>query len=1004
MQKKVMSKMVSGLLVSGLLLSSVPSVSAVATDSKIAEKVTIGSSADGYSVDIPIFYRQSTLTFSPEMIGKINIEKTIAENDGLNFDAQQKIFIVDGTSQQVRVFFFDQITEGQTVTVSADSQSPIVYEIVPQYKGLEDGTESVADSSSESSEEQSTQESAESTEQTSVEDTSTAISATEDSSQKGMSGQADSDQQARKMKTVADLMKEDQQLGWSDQQSIRNLGEMTLESGAAVQYGFAAQDDLAETIIQLKTVDGQTIDYRNENSTGKYKAIRLYTREPGLLKDSYSVIPAIKIQGITAKDGAIRGYGEFDLAASAIYHYHFLVRLTLTPNPKQQTVTTTYELTRVDQPLADVKAFNQDFYQLTRVDLNHKSIDQAYFLGDFQGVFFKDDQYQANLKLTDGEAPNAWDVGEGTQWDLSIGVHWPIRPSEPKDFFTSNSLGLAFENQLPGQFIGQFDDPTIAMRWNKQVLSVGSSRKMSYDVMIDEPEKPELTVYAYNNILQQTDRSLDLSGSIQHASTLYYQVDDLDIDKIETKNQDWSLSIPTVGLSHGKHEVKLVAKNAYGAVSETAAVPFQVVNEHDRWIMDTEVKAVKGNINNLHIGDELEYVVTLDCISPEQIPTEAAWQYRFSKDFDVMDEKVTFRNRMHQNETYQVVDHQVEIPHFVASKGDTFTLTFRVKLKETSYDKKPTEMINDSMVKNQKNGKKIISDQYALTGTQKVRHLPVLEEQTKLETDSGKDELHENDAFTLKTFLKNDAVAYDLKGDVTGNLQKGLYTISKIKGLAYNEVKILKGGKEVPSSVASSSIQTEEESRQSGEKVLVTFQVDIKPQEAYEIQVKGKVMDASAVLQSEPIEISTTGKSGGEEHVEAKERVPLPKIIPTGEVWIDHVDEKLSLGDVKKTKDVQKIHAQSLNVDVEDTREEESHWTLELYSQIGLKTDSSKRIELFYQEDQEKAPEALSEGVEIKGNGTKHLDLAELIYAEIRPDTAVGDYQGVLNWELKDAP
>lgn len=1023
MNNKVITKVVSGVLISQLLLANT-SYSFAETNEKATGNITIGMQNDGYSVEIPILYQDSFVSVSSEDVCKMDVARTLKENPDIQFDEPRECFVVGKAGQRIQLFFSEPLQNRMAVTVAGgkDSQRSLIYEVVPPQESLQErgDEEIVNDKTTEESSSSSSVDATTSTEEntTEIDQQTTTSSVTFPcetaagsiaSSEKNQTDLSDSEshvKQPRKLKSVSDLVVEDKQLGWSDQRDALALKEVALESGTKVQYGFATERDLIETLIRMKTTDGKIVDYRNNSSTGKYKAIRLYTRESKILKDNYSLIPAIKLQQITEKDGAIRGYGEFDLSASAVYSYHFLVRLTLVPDFEKQCITTTYELIRVDQPIADMKPFDQDFYQLTNMELAGKSTDQVFGIGGSQGVMLQNGSYQANLAVKHADGPDAWDVGDGTKWDFSIGIHWPIRPVGAGDFFSTGKDGLAQRQFFPGQQIGKFDSPTVAMRWNKQAMSSGDSRVMSYDVMIDEPVKPELTVDAYDNIIQQnTKDAIDLKGAVKGASQVYYQLDDGEIQTMDVKEPNWSLSLPIKKITHGKHLIRLVAQNKNGVSSEEIESAFRVVNDKDKWVVDTEVTAVTGDINHLHIGDELSYVVTLNCIAPDHIPVEGSWNYVFSKYFDVVEQQAIFTDRGgHNKQTFPVVNQQVTVPEFSAGPKDKLTLTFRVKLKENTYNKKPTELINESMVKDIQSGKEIVHDIYALTGTQKVSHFPILKSQTRLETASEQNELRENEEFTLKTSIKNDAVDYSLKNDTTGNIQQFFYTVSKVAGLSYSEVKIYKNGKEVPASIASGSVQTEEDRRETGDNALVRFQADIKPQEEYEIQVKGKLEDPDLVASGDPIHLSMTGKSGGNESVESSEMVALPKIIPTGDVWIEQVNDELELGAVRKMETNQKVYADSLSVDIEDTREKEQDWSLMIYSQIGLKADPSKTLELFYQENGSESPQALSDGIEIKGNGKEHLDLAESIYAEIYPETSIGNYQGILTWELKDAP
>ncbi|EGO5243401.1 hypothetical protein E0T48_002703 [Enterococcus faecalis] len=843
-----------------------------------------------------------------------------------------------------------------------------------------------------------------------IEDTD---STTEQSSKiDNVSGSSDTvKQQSRSSKGISELIEEDKKNGWDNDRQVDSLNEFQLESGNNIQYGFATTKDIFETTIRVKDSSGNIVDYRDKENSGKYKGIRLYTKQANLLGmgNSLKEIPTIKIQQTSTKDAAIRGYGTTTISVNTVgtyvYDYKFLVEVTLTPNVDSQNVTVSYNFIRVDEPLiGDASPFNQEFYQLTDIELNHNIQGSAYYLGENKGLFFKDDNYQIQFGMIGNNHPDSWDVGSDTHIDWSIGVHWPIRPSNPSDFFPKGS-GLESQNGEVNSFIGKYTSPTVALKWNSKKIRPNENREMSYNILLDSPVKPIIEVNHFNSLIEK-DKNLELSGNIKNASKLYYKIDDSPISSSNTEgSENWKLNINVEEFKRGKHYITIFAQNKLGVSSEEIKLPFRIVTEEDHWIIDSEVKAINGDLNNLHLGDELEYTVTLETINLP-LPEKVNWEYYISDYVEVIGNSANFKYRVDERQI-NVNNNSLNTGDFLMGTNDKAVLKFKVKIKENAYRKKPLDIVNMSNVKNSKDNV-VIDDSYALIGTKNITHFPKLNADTVLRTNSGKDELKENDEFSLSTKVENRAEKYELKNDETGNLMNLTYTLPKLQGIEYSEIKIFKDGKEVDKDVASGELQTEEDSLRNGDSVLVQFKKAVVPQDKYEIKVIGKIVDADILSQKENLNILINAKSGGNENEQevlaTRNIVELPRIIPNGSLLIKKVNDSIDFGSLKKEKEIQKIYPKVLSIEIEDTRTESQNWSLNIHGNLNSVEDEKKSISLYYQNGEKSNPQSLSSGISISGVGGKNIDFQDKIYVEVLPQTPIGDYKGKIIWELKDTP
>ncbi|EGO8081228.1 hypothetical protein FBR87_002269 [Enterococcus faecalis] len=819
-------------------------------------------------------------------------------------------------------------------------------------------------------------------------------------------------QQSRNSKGIPELIEEDKKNGWDNNRQVESLNEFQLESGSSIQYGFATAKDIFETAIRVKDSSENIVDYRDKENSGKYKGIRLYTKQANLLGfgNSLKEIPTIKIQQTSTKDGAVRGYGTVTISVNTVgtyvYDYKFLVEVTLTPNVDKQNVIISYKFIRVDEPLiGDASPFNQEFYQLTDIELNKNLQGSAYYLGENKGLFFKDKDYQVQFEMLGNNYPDSWDVGNDAHIDWSIGIHWPIRPSNPSDFFAKGS-GLESKNGEVNSLIGKYTSPTVALKWNSKKISPNASREILYSVFIDSPVKPTIEVNHFNNMIGK-DEKLELNGSIKNASKLYYKIDDNPINSIITNgSEDWALNINVEKLKRGKHYITIFAQNKLGVNSEEIKLSFRIVTEEDNWIIDSEVKAINGDLNNLHLGDELEYIVTLESINLPSPENTVKWEYHISDYVEVVGNSASFKDRVDEKQI-NINKNSINTGDFIIGANDKAILKFKVKIKDSAYRKKPSEIANISNVKNIKN-KVVVEDSYSLTGTKNIIHFPKLNAETVLRINSGKDELKENDEFSLSTKIENKAEKYDLINDETGNITDLKYTLPKLQGIEYSEIKILKDGKEVDNSIASGETQTEEDSVKSGDSVLAQFKKAIAPQDEYEIKVIGKIVDADIMSQKENLNILINAKSGGnkdeQEILATRNIIELPRIIPNGSLLIKKVNNLINLGSLKKEKEIQKVYPKALSIEIEDTRVDTQNWSLSIRGNLNSIEDENNSISLFYQDESKNNPQSLSSGVSVSGKGSKNIDFEDKIYAEVLPRTSIGEYKGKIIWELKDAP
>ncbi|EPH70529.1 hypothetical protein D930_00401 [Enterococcus faecalis KI-6-1-110608-1] len=982
---------------------------------------------------LPDISEDSEIMIPEKYLECIDIKNTLDANTCLEF--KDNVFrINDAKEHTIRVFLKEKVGSSFVITVKKGDQF-FEYKLnmtTNQQSSEEDTTDSAIENTDESVATSSVVSSTvdsnnsldssyvETTDTTSVNsnknETNSTIEDTESTTEQSskidnVSGSSDTvKQQSRSSKGILELIEEDKKNGWDNNRQVESLNEFQLESGSNIQYGFSTAKDIFETTIRVKDSSGNIVDYRDKENSGKYKGIRLYTKQANLLGlgNSLKEIPTIKIQQTSTKNGAVRGYGTVTISVNTvgtyIYDYKFLVEVTLTPDVDNQNVIVSYNFIRVDKPLiGDASPFNQEFYQLTDIELNHNIQGSAYYLGENRGVFFKDKDYQVQFGMLGNNHPDSWDIGDDTHIDWSIGIHWPIRPSNPSDFFPKGS-GLESKNGEVNSFIGKYISPTVALKWNSKKIHPNENREMSYNILLDSPVKPIIEVNHFNSLIEK-DKNLELSGNIKNASKLYYKIDDAPISSKTEGSENWELNINVEEFKRGKHYITIFAQNKLGVNSEEIKLPFRIITEEDNWIIDSEVKAINGDLNNLHLGDELEYTVTLETINLPS-PEEVKWEYHISDYVEVIGNSASFKYRVDEKQI-NVNNNSLNTGDFLMGTNDKAILKFKVKIKENAYRKKPLDIINISEVKNSKKNV-VIDDSYALIGTKNITHFPKLNAETVLRTNSGKDELKENDEFSLSTKVENRAEKYELKNDETGNLINLTYTLPKLQGIEYSEIKIFKDGKEVDKDVASGELQAEEDSLRNGDSVLVQFKKAVVPQDKYEIKVIGKIVDADILSQKENLNILINAKSGGNENEQevlaTRNIVELPRIIPNGSLLIKKVNDFIDLGSLKKEKEIQKIYPQALSIEIEDTRAKAQNWSLNIHGNLNSVEDEKKSISLYYQDGEKSNPQSLSSGISISGAGSKNIDFQDKIYVEVLPQTPIGDYKGKIIWELKDAP
>lgn len=982
---------------------------------------------------LPDISEDSEIMIPEKYLECIDIKNTLDANTCLEF--KDNVFrINDAKEHTIRVFLKEKVGSSFVITVKKGGQF-FEYKLnmtTNQQSSEEDTTDSAIENTDESVATSSVVSSTvdsnnsldssyvETTDTTSVNsnknETNSTIEDTESTTKQSskidnVSGSSDTvKQQSRSSKGILELIEEDKKNGWDNNRQVESLNEFQLESGSNIQYGFSTAKDIFETTIRVKDSSGNIVDYRDKENSGKYKGIRFYTKQANLLGlgNSLKEIPTIKIQQTSTKNGAVRGYGTVTISVNTvgtyIYDYKFLVEVTLTPDVDNQNVIVSYNFIRVDKPLiGDASPFNQEFYQLTDIELNHNIQGSAYYLGENRGIFFKDKDYQVQFGMLGNNHPDSWDIGDDTHIDWSIGIHWPIRPSNPSDFFPKGS-GLESKNGEVNSFIGKYTSPTVALKWNSKKIHPNENREMSYNILLDSPVKPIIEVNHFNSLIEK-DKNLELSGNIKNASKLYYKIDDAPISSKTEGSENWELNINVEEFKRGKHYITIFAQNKLGVNSEEIKLPFRIITEEDNWIIDSEVKAINGDLNNLHLGDELEYTVTLETINLPS-PEEVKWEYHISDYVEVIGNSASFKYRVDEKQI-NVNNNSLNTGDFLMGTNDKAILKFKVKIKENAYRKKPLDIINISEVKNSKKNV-VIDDSYALIGTKNITHFPKLNAETVLRTNSGKDELKENDEFSLSTKVENRAEKYELKNDETGNLINLTYTLPKLQGIEYSEIKIFKDGKEVDKDVASGELQAEEDSLRNGDSVLVQFKKAVVPQDKYEIKVIGKIVDADILSQKENLNILINAKSGGNENEQevlaTRNIVELPRIIPNGSLLIKKVNDFIDLGSLKKEKEIQKIYPQALSIEIEDTRAKAQNWSLNIHGNLNSVEDEKKSISLYYQDGEKSNPQSLSSGISISGAGSKNIDFQDKIYVEVLPQTPIGDYKGKIIWELKDAP
>lgn len=449
----------------------------------------------------------------------------------------------------------------------------------------------------------------------------------------------------------------------------------------------------------MKDSNGNIINYRSTNDTGNYKGIRIYTNQADLIGSSIKELPTVKINTVLEKNGEVRAYGEMSLKTNAVWTYQFLVTVTLTPNNEKQNININYNFIRVDQPISDLKPFKEPFYILTDIELNNHSIGKGYYIGENKGIFFRDESYQVNLTPSGSNSFQSWDIGEDSHIDWSIGIHWPLRPSDPSDFF-KGGVGKEKENGNPSQLIGNYN-ATVAMKWDSEKIQPGKNREISYDIMLDSLVKPEIKVNSYKNILRK-NANLDLSGITKGSVSLFYRIDDGKSQKINiNSDKDWLLSLPVGDLDRGKHYITLVSQNERDINSDEVKLPFRIVDEEDKWIIDTEVQAIKGDLDNLHLGDELQYTITLETLNLDNdIINHINWEYDISNSLEVVNNQVLFSDRVSKDKVLSLQNNKINTGDFVIGRTDTAKLKFNAVLGKKAYGVRVSDISNYSIAKN----------------------------------------------------------------------------------------------------------------------------------------------------------------------------------------------------------------------------------------------------------------------------------------------------------------
>ncbi|WP_285006166.1 hypothetical protein [Lactococcus formosensis] len=941
------------------------------------------------------------VVFPEELINIIDIEKTVESNNEVSWSDTEQIFILNEEHNGAfKIWFKERITKDYIIQV-IDKENKESFKLkkdeVQICKDVLD-TEELKDKKTDSDTalEEINSETSDNSKSTGKQEDGVSEVQENKKREHTVSQNKEITSIDRKSQNLSSLIESDERNGWSIKKT--GLNNWKLKSGSTLEYGFGKSSNIFTNTVQLKDSNGNIINYRSTNDTGNYKGIRIYTNQADLIGSSTKELPTVKINTVLEKNGEVRAYGEMSLKTNAVWTYQFLVTVTLTPNNEKQNININYNFIRVDQPISDLKPFKEPFYILTDIELNNHSIGKGYYIGENKGIFFRDESYQVNLTPSGSNSFQSWDVGEDSHIDWSIGIHWPLRPSDPSDFF-KGGVGKEKENGNPSQLIVNYN-ATVAMKWDSEKIQPGKNREISYDIMLDSLVKPEIKVNSYKNILRK-NTNLDLSGAAKGSVSLFYRIDDGKSQKINiNSDKDWLLSLPVGDLDRGKHYITLVSQNERDINSDEVKLPFRIVDEEDKWIIDTEVQAIKGDLDNLHLGDELQYTITLETLNLDNDTiNHINWEYDISNSLEVVNNQVLFSDRVSKDKVLSLQNNKINTGDFVIGRTDTAKLKFNAVLGKKAYGVRVSDISNYSIVKNREN-KKITEDTYALTGNQIIKNHPQLSSVTEISSSNKDNSLEQDKEFYLTTKIKNNAINYNLEDDESGNVENLIYTIDKLEGLQYNEVQISKNGKIVGDDVASVEIQTSA-TKQEGNEVYIKFNKPFTPQDEFDIKITGKISDIESLSPKDIINLKLNGRVGAtnnEETINYTEKIHLPKLVPKGKVWIDSVKDSINLGEIKRRKEEQKVYTNELKVDIKDTRSDNQNWKLSVSAHLTSVSNSQDELPIYYENN------SLKNSVEIMGKGDQHLDFSKKIYTIISPGSANGRYEGVINWELKDTP
>ncbi|MDG6120847.1 hypothetical protein, partial [Lactococcus formosensis] len=155
------------------------------------------------------------------------------------------------------------------------------------------------------------------------------------------------------------------------------------------------------------------------------------------------------------------------------------------------------------------------------------------------------------------------------------------------------------------------------------------------------------------------------------------------------------LSLPVGDLDRGKHYITLVSQNERDINSDEVKLPFRIVDEEDKWIIDTEVQAIKGDLDNLHLGDELQYTITLETLNLDNdIINHINWEYDISNSLEVVNNQVLFSDRVSKDKVLSLQNNKINTGDFVIGRTDTAKLKFNAVLGKKAYGVRVSDISN----------------------------------------------------------------------------------------------------------------------------------------------------------------------------------------------------------------------------------------------------------------------------------------------------------------------